>query len=107
MTLTQLRKFISKEHKRMVEKWSKGQDQKQRTLYRTIKLSEEVGEVCEEILSFSCQQRKQKIRKKNNQALAEELADVIIVALLLSENLELDIWQAIDKKIEKINKRWK
>ena len=76
-------------------------------MYRTIKLSEEVGEVCEEILSFSCQQRKEKMREKDKEALAEEIADVIGVALLLSENLEIDVWKAIEKKLEKIKKRWK
>jgi len=107
MTLAQFKKFFKREHQRMVEYWGNKENQKQRTLFRTIKLSEEVGEVCEEILGFTAQQRKKKIRKFNKEKLAEEIADVIVVAILLAENLDINIWKAIEKKIKKVERRGK
>ena len=107
MTLKELQNFIKKEHERMVKRSKKSEGQEKRTLFRTIKLMEEIGELCEEILGFNATQRKEKIRKKNKEKLSEELADVLIVALLLAENLEIDAFKAVEKKIRKIDKRYK
>jgi len=50
MTLTQLKKFFKQEHRRMVEHWGKDENQKQRTLYRTIKLAEEIAKIKKSLL---------------------------------------------------------
>lgn len=107
MTINQLQTLIKQQHQRMVEDWGKHESQEQRTLFRAIKLMEEMGELCEEILCFSTKQRKGKNREMDKQKLAEELADVIIVALLIGENLGVDTLKAMEDKLEIVKKRHK
>ncbi len=56
----------------MVKQGNNLENKEKRTLFRTIKLMEETGELCEETLGFSAVQRKEKNRKKNKKKLAEE-----------------------------------
>lgn len=74
MTLKQLQNFIEKEHKRLIERYGILEDAQKRTLARTVKLMEEVGELCNEILSFNIMHRKEKMRKKNKEKLGGFLA---------------------------------
>jgi len=90
----------------MVALCAKDETKDKRTLFRTIKLMEEMGELCEEVLGFSCTQRKEKMRERDEEKLEEELADVLIVLLLLAENMEADVFSAVKKKIKKIEKRY-
>lgn len=106
MELKTLQKFIKTEHQRMLAMVGRKESQKMRTLFRTIKLMEEMGELAEEILGFTAVQRSPKMRPQNKEKLAEELADVIIVVLLLSRNLKVDVWAALEKKTRKIALRY-
>ncbi|HLD06457.1 MAG TPA: MazG-like family protein [Candidatus Nanoarchaeia archaeon] len=38
--------------------------------------------------------------------LPEEIADVIITALLLAKSMDIDIEKALEKKVEKVNNRY-
>lgn len=51
-------------------------------------------------------QRKQKFDKFDKDNLLEEFADVIMTTLLLAKSMNIDIEKALEKKIEKINKRY-
>lgn len=75
---------------------------KERLFSRVIKLGEEVGELCEAILSENDknQRSKEKIIDVDS-----ELADVIICTLLLAQNREKDIWKEVDLKLEKVFQR--
>ncbi len=68
---------------------------------------EELGELCEEIVGFSATQREEKMRVENKEKVAEELADVLVVALLLAENMEVDVFEALGNKVKKIEARYK
>jgi NTP pyrophosphatase (non-canonical NTP hydrolase) len=105
MTLEELREFNKRQHQRLAN-LDTSETKEQRTLFRTIKLMEELGELCEEVLGFSVVQRQGKNRPQNNEALAEELADVFITAFMLAENLEIDPFSAIENKIKKLNERY-
>ena len=105
MTLEELIEFNKKQHQRLIN-LDTSETKEQRTLFRTIKLMEELGELCEEILGFSVVQREAKNRLQNNESLAEELADVLITAFMLAENLEIDPFLAIENKIKKLNERY-
>ena len=100
----ELNKIIDEEHQRLLKYYSKGEDKQKRTLARTVKMCEEVGELCSEILVFNTQQRK--TRKRNDKHLREEFADVIITNFLLAKNLDVDIEKGIKEKINKIEKRY-
>lgn len=107
LSLDEIRDFIRQEHLRMVKKWGKESNQKERTLARTIKLMEELGELCNEILSFNTGQRKLKMKAKDTKKLEEEFADVLIVTFLLAENTKIDIFDGLKRKIDLIKKRWR
>ena len=72
--------------------------ERERVFSRVVKLNEEVGELCETILfeNDSAQRRKEKIID-----LDSELADVIICTLLIAQGREKNIWEEVDKKLNK------
>jgi NTP pyrophosphatase (non-canonical NTP hydrolase) len=74
-------------------------------LARTIKLTEELGELCQEVLAHCSLQRKQKLEDYSKESLSEEFADVLITALLLAKSMDVNVEKALEEKIQKINKR--
>lgn len=72
--------------------------ERERTFSRVIKLNEEVGELCEAIL---CENDSNQRNKDKEIDLDSELADVIICTLMLTQGRDKDIWEEVDKKLEK------
>ena len=107
MEINELLKFIEIEDKRLRQKFGDYDDREKRVLARTVKLNEEVGELCNEVLANSSFQRKGKLENHNKETLNSEFADVIITALLLAKTMDIDIQDALGNKIKKINKRYK
>lgn len=107
MQLKGLRKFIKKEDKRLRKHYGNYKDEEKRILARTVKLTEELGELCDEVLSYNSMQRKDKLDNHDANNLSEEFADVVITTLLLAEVMNVDIEKALKRKIDKINKRYK
>jgi NTP pyrophosphatase (non-canonical NTP hydrolase) len=81
-------------------------DQEKRILARAVKVSEEVGELCNEVLVFNSLQRKQKLESSDTENLPEEFADVLITVLLLARAMDVDVQAALEKKIKNINLRY-
>lgn len=106
MKFQDLIKFIETEDERLKKYFGSYPDQEKRILARTVKLTEELGELCEEVLSHNSMQRKQKLGCHDKEKLPEEFADVIITTLLLAKAMNMDIEKALENKIEKINKRY-
>jgi NTP pyrophosphatase (non-canonical NTP hydrolase) len=75
-------------------------------LTRTIKLNEEVGELCNDILSVLKLQRKSKLEKFDKRNFYEEFADVIITTIMLANSAGVDIERAINDKMKKIESRY-
>lgn len=75
-------------------------------LTKTIKLNEEVGELCNDILSVLKLQRKSKLDKFDKRNFYEEFADVIITTVQLANSAGVDVERAINDKLEKIEKRY-
>lgn len=67
---------------------------------RTIKLGEEFGELCDQVLASVGYQRKDKLKDPSN--LSGEFADVVIVTLLLAKAMRIDVRKALSQKIKKI-----
>src|SRR5687768_4567792 len=105
MTLQELLDFIDLEDSRLKKRYGYT-DTEKRILGRTVKLNEEIGELCSAILANSGFQRKDKLDYHKRDNLIEEFADVIITTLLIAKVLDVDIEYAISKKISKINKRY-
>jgi len=106
MEFKDLLKFIEIEDERLKEYYGSYSDQEKRILARTVKLTEELGELCNEVLAYNSLQRKQKLDNYDKENLPEEFADVIITTLLLAKAMNIDIEKALERKIEKVNKRY-
>ncbi len=107
MKFKELLEFIDLENKRLTERYSdKSLKEREVILARTVKLNEELGELCSEVLASYWWQRKEKLDKHSKESLEHEFADVIITTLLLAKTMDVDIKKALTKKIEKINKRY-
>ncbi|NCF74868.1 MAG: hypothetical protein GWO87_00045 [Xanthomonadaceae bacterium] len=107
MEFKELLEFINLENKRLIKKFGRNSTQQEKILARTVKLTEELGELCNEVLVFNGDQRQEKLNKYNKNNLPNEFADVIITALLLAKSMDVDIKKALTDKIKKINKRYK
>ncbi len=103
MELIEFKKFI----KALDEKLKDASyDKEKRILARTVKLSEELGELANDVLSFNADQRDEKLDAYDASNLPQEFADVIITTLLLAESMGVDVEKGIESKIEKIKKRY-
>ena len=76
-------------------------------LTKTIKLNEEVGELCNDVLSVLKLQRKAKLERFEKRNFYEEFADVIITTIQLANSAGVDIERAITDKLKKIEERQK
>lgn len=106
MQFLPLLKFIETEDLRLKRNYSNLTDPEKRILARAVKLSEEVGELSDAVLTHNSLQRKQKLDAESNENLQGEFADVIITTLLLAKAMDVNVEKALEKKIEKINKRY-
>lgn len=106
MELKDLLKFIEIEDERLKKYYNSYSDPEKHILARTVKLTEELGELSDEVLAHTSLQRKQKLENHDTQNLSEEFADVILTTLLLAKAMNVDIEKALAKKVEKINKRY-
>lgn len=75
-------------------------------LVETVKLNEEVGELCNDILGILKLQRKAKQRKFDKRNIYEEFADVIITTISLANITGVDLERALKDKLEKIETRY-
>lgn len=77
MELKELLEFIDIEDERLKKTHENYPDHEKRIMARTIKLSEEVGELCDEVLAFNAMQRKDKQEDYDGKNLPNEIADVL------------------------------
>ncbi len=75
-------------------------------LTKTIKLNEEVGELCNDILSILKLQRKSKLDKFGKRHFYQEFADVVITTRQLAGAAHVDRERGINDKIKIIENRY-
>jgi len=75
-------------------------------LTKTVKLNEEVGELCNDILSILRLQRKAKLDKFDKRNIYQEFADVIITTMQLAAVTGVDIERALNDKLKTIEARY-
>jgi NTP pyrophosphatase (non-canonical NTP hydrolase) len=100
-----LLKFIETEDEKLKRRFSSYVNEEEVILARTVKLGEEFGELCEEVLAYNSLQRKQKMDNHDKENLPEEFADVIITTLLLAKTMDVDVEKALEEKMQKLNNR--
>jgi NTP pyrophosphatase (non-canonical NTP hydrolase) len=74
-------------------------------LAQTVKLNEEVGELCNDILSILKLQRKSKLEHFDKRNIYQEFADVFITLMQLASTANVDMERAIKDKLKTIEKR--
>ncbi len=107
MEFRELLEFISLEDGRLRKASGDSVDEEKRIFARTVKITEELGELCNEVLAFNSRQRKEKLEQWDKENLPKEFADVIITTLLLAKTMGVDIERALETKIRIINERYK
>lgn len=80
--------------------------QEKEILTETVKLNEEVGELCNDILGVLKLQRKAKLRVFDKRNIYEEFADVIITTIVLAQTTGVDLERALNDKLKKIEQRY-
>jgi NTP pyrophosphatase (non-canonical NTP hydrolase) len=105
MELRDLLRFIEIEDEKLKKRYRSYSNHEEVILARTVKLGEEFGELCEEVLAYNSLQRKQKLDNHDKENLPEEFADVIITTLLLAKSMNVSIETALEKKMQKLNQR--
>ena len=83
-----------------VERYSKKYNVKIDDYFAILKLSEEVGELSQAFLVHKKKSRPSKFKSENEskENVAEELADVITVSIILANELDIDLEDALNKK---------
>lgn len=104
MELNELLTFIGKQ-KDLLQSQYKNVEESKMTLAMTVKLSEEVGELSQEILGNLSLVRKEKLNKHNLETLSDEFADVLITTLILAKKMNVNVAKALEAKIDKLDKR--
>lgn len=80
--------------------------EKEMLLSRMTKLTEETGELANEVLASIGYQRSEKLKNHSKETLEGEFSDVFVTALLLAKAANIDINKALENKIEKLNNRY-
>ena len=107
MISKKLLKFVDSSEQIISKKYGEGFTEREITMTRAIKLNEEIGELCSEILATLGQQRRRKEKSRHSkEALAGEFADVLIVVLMLAKRLDVDVNKSMADKINKLKKRY-
>lgn len=103
MTFEAFQQFIEAQHEffRKIKK----QTRKDRIFARTIKLGEEYGELCDQVLASVGDQRQSKLAKVKASDLESEFADVLIVLFMLAKAMNVDLMRALDRKTKKIREK--
>ena len=85
--------------------WSSNISEKEKILASCVKMSEEVGELSGEVLKTFWRAREEKLKNYSNDELKWEFADSILTILLLAEQMWIDINEALEVKLKKIENR--
>jgi NTP pyrophosphatase (non-canonical NTP hydrolase) len=106
MISSDLRDWIQRQRKINDTRFGRGLTEREMLYARVIKLGEEVGELCSEILALDKLQREEKLEDSSDEGLSGEIADVLITTLLVAEYLDIDPREVLRKKMTEIDKRF-
>lgn len=102
MQFSDFQKFIEEQDAVLLASKHAGLTDRELILSRTVKISEEFGELSDEVLASLGDQRSGKMDGRSEEDLADEFADVVITTFLLAKTMNIDVMDALGKKTEKI-----
>ncbi len=88
-----------------LQKHYKLDDERTFVLAKLAKLTEETGELADEILAYYNLQREEKMEHRTKDMVADELADVVFVAATLADSLGVDLDKAVMEKEQRVKER--
>lgn len=103
MDYQNLIKLVDQLHQHFALQWI---DPEKELLYRHLKLTEEVGELSNDVMSYLWYQRKEKLDEFELDNLGHEVVDVILAALLVGKMTWVNLEQAFEYKANKIKTRY-
>ncbi len=106
MQLKNLQERVRVNTAKTTPKYKLYSQQEKEILTRTVKLNEEVGELCNDILSVLKLQRRSKLEKFDKRNFYEEFGDVIISTIQLAIAAGVDIDRAVNDKLKKIEEHY-
>lgn len=106
MNLKNLEEKIKVLHDKTKPHYKLYSQEEKEILTQTVKLNEEVGELCNDILAVLKLQRRSKLDKFDKRNIYEEFADVIITTIVLAQVAKVDIERALTDKLKKIEERY-
>lgn len=105
MTFDKFQEFIDEQDVPLRYLEMRDESERETILARTIKMSEEFGEFCDEILASMGCQRKGKMKGHNKEGLTDEFADVVNTTFLLAKAMNVDIPTSLDRKVKKVREK--
>ncbi|HNP75282.1 MAG TPA: MazG nucleotide pyrophosphohydrolase domain-containing protein [bacterium] len=106
MTFKELSDFIKEYSQKLENKFGKYNDNEKLILSSAVKLTEEIGELCAEVMFFNSRQRQEKLNNHAAENLPAEFADVIWAVFMLAKDMDVDLDKAVKMKIKKIKARY-
>lgn len=106
MTFEELSSFINEYSQKLESKFGKYDDKEKLILSSTVKLTEELGELCDEVMTFNSRQHKEKLADHDDENLPAEFADVLLAVFMLAKDMDVNLDEAVKKKIEKIKTKY-
>jgi NTP pyrophosphatase (non-canonical NTP hydrolase) len=106
MNLKSLQELIKENNKKVPNVYKLSTPEEQEILARTVKLNEEVGELCNDILAVLKMQRKSKLERFDKRNFYEEFADVLITTIQLASVAGVDVERAVGDKLKKIEEKY-
>jgi NTP pyrophosphatase (non-canonical NTP hydrolase) len=106
MELDSLMEFVEKYAKQQKGMLGELKDKEKLILSSTVKISEELGELCDQVLSHNSRQREEKMGGFNKDSLSEEFADTILAVLMLARDMNVNIEEALAAKIKKLKEKY-
>lgn len=106
MNLTSLQKKVKELNEKTRPHYKLYTQTEKEILTKTVKLNEEVGELCNDILSVLKLQRKAKLDQFNKSNIYQEFADVVITTIQLAVAAGVDVDRAVEDKLKKIEYRY-
>ncbi len=105
MTIEEFQKFIDEQSALLRSTIHASHTEREFILGRVVKISEEFGELCDEVLASLGQQRMGKMDGRSAESLSDEFADVVITTFLLAKSMDVNVMEALESKIKKIKEK--
>lgn len=102
LSVKELQDVLKKREKELRIEFTSLTKREKDVLAKTVKLSEEVGELSNDILGHLSLQRKSKLDALDKKNIYEEFADVIIACFALAITMRVDMNRALKDKLNKI-----